>query len=76
MFYRSILTALLLTISTPVLATPGPGFWYRGEYYEGESDTALCESVADELEEGVELGYFSEDYADYVLEGCLKWSGS
>lgn len=72
---RSILTTLLLTVSTPVLATPGPGQWYRGTYYEGGPfNTALCEAVADELEDGVDEGLFSEDYAEYVLEGCLNWS--
>ena len=78
MFYRSILPVLIaFSTAVPALATPGPGLWYRGTYYEGGPfDTALCESVADELEEGVDLGYFSEDYAEYVLEGCLNWSDS
>lgn len=71
---KCILPALLLAISTPVLATPGGGLWYRGEYYPDAHDASLCEAVAKELEDGLEEGLFSEDYADYVMEGCLNWA--
>lgn len=75
--FKSILTTLLFTSSVPVLAEVGtPGLWYNGTYYPHAHDAALCTAVAEELEEGIEEGYFSEDYAEYVMEGCLNWADS
>jgi len=70
---RSILTALLLSTSTPVLAQ---GVWIDGQFYPNASaaDAALCKSVAAELQDGVDEGLFSPDYAAEVLKSCLAWA--
>ena len=70
---RSILTALLLSISTPVMAQ---GVWLNGTYFEDAEEVALCQSVAAEVQVGVDEGLFSEDYAVRVLEQCLAWANS
>lgn len=74
MFIRSILLPLLLTVSTPVLTAPQDGVWYRGTYYEGESEPSLCDAIADELLQAVDDNVISEEDAIDVIQNCLDWS--
>jgi len=69
--FRSILPALLLSLSTPVMAQ---GVWLNGTYFENAEEVALCQAVAAEVQDGVDEGLFSEDYAVRVLEQCLRWA--
>ena len=74
--FKSILTVLLFAYPLPSLADGTRGSWYNGTYYPHSDDAALCASVAQELQDGIEEGLFTEDYAEYVLEGCLRWANA
>ena len=69
-----ILLPLLLATSTPVLATPPGGVWFKDDYFPQSENAALCEAVAQEVQEGVDEGYFSPDYAETVYQQCLEWA--
>ena len=69
-----ILLPLLLATSTPVLATPPSGVWYKDDYFPQSENAALCDAVAQEVQEGVDEGYFSPDYAETVYQQCLEWA--